>query len=58
MRDVKFLEQVPFDAYILVNSITVPFFTKLALLVDLMILVQLTGFNAESEPSVSVAEIS
>jgi hypothetical protein len=45
---VKVLEQVPFDDYNLV--ITGLNFTKLIWMVRLIILMHLTGMNAESEP--------
>ena len=45
---VKVFKQVPSDDYILV--IIGPYFTKLAWMVRLMILMHLTGMNAESEP--------
>lgn len=50
---LKFLGQVLFDNYIKV--ITGPYFTKLAWLVQLVILMHFAGLDAEFEPKVSNA---
>lgn len=52
-RRLWFLEQVPVGGHIKV--IIGPNFTKRAWMVQRMIIIQQTGFNAESEPYVLIA---